>query len=400
MGEVLSHSRLSELIGSIYDCALDPDRWEATLSEVAEAFDCAVVSLTLNDLGNNRFLINKAAGWEPDLLRLKSERHVGEINARLTEWLTLQPTLDEMFVTSVHLSRDYIQNSLYVEECLKPQGIVDIMHMFLMHTHRQFAEIGLGRHVRQGAITPREIELGRLLLPHLRKVVTISNILDVRSIERAHMAEALDALRCGVVLTDEGGVILHANRSAEQMMRDGGPIRSSHDVLSASTPSASWALCKAIMHAARDGAQPGESSSPIRLDEADRMPAYAHVLPLATGDLRTRLQPDAVAAVFIALPDEQSGGIGLLAQAFNLTAAEIRTLEGLIGGATLDEIAHRLGIARSTAKTHLDHIFAKTGVSRRTELVRLAMQLSQPVHGTPLGPASPGPRPFSIRAKS
>ncbi len=214
MGEVLSHSRLSELIGSIYDCALDPDRWEATLSEVAEAFDCAVVSLTLNDLRNNRFLINKAAGWEPDLLRLKSERHVGEINARLTEWLTLQPTLDEMFVTSVHLSRDYIQNSLYVEECLKPQGIVDIMHMFLMHTHRQFAEIGLGRHVRQGSITPREIELGRLLLPHLRKAVTISNILDVRSIERAHMAQALDALRCGVVLTDEGGVILHANRSA------------------------------------------------------------------------------------------------------------------------------------------------------------------------------------------
>ncbi len=184
------------------------------------------------------------------------------------------------------------------------------------------------------------------------------------------------------------------------MMRDGGPIRSSRDVLLASTPSASRALCKAIMHAARDGAQPGESSSPIRLDEADRMPAYAHVLPLVTGDLRTRLQPDAVAAVFIALPDEQSGGIGLLAQAFNLTAAEIRTLEGLIGGATLDEIAHRLGIARSTAKTHLDHIFAKTGVSRRTELVRLAMQLSQPVHGTPPGPASPGSRPFRIRAKS
>src|SRR5690349_11092145 len=125
MGEVLSQRRLSELIGAIYDCALDPSRWEPTLTEVADTFDCAVVSLTLNDLHKNRFLINKAAGWEPDLLRLKSERHVSEINARLTEWLTLQSSLDEMFVSSVHLSPDYMEKSLYVEECLRPQGIVD-----------------------------------------------------------------------------------------------------------------------------------------------------------------------------------------------------------------------------------------------------------------------------------
>jgi PAS domain-containing protein len=44
--------------------------------------------------------------------------------------------------------------------------------------------------------------------------VTISKVLDVRTIERARMAEALDALRCAVVLTNEHGIILHANRSA------------------------------------------------------------------------------------------------------------------------------------------------------------------------------------------
>jgi DNA-binding CsgD family transcriptional regulator/PAS domain-containing protein len=388
MGEVLSHRRLSELIGSIYDCALDPGRWEPTLSEVADTFDCAVVSLTLNDLHENRFLINKAAGWEPGLLRIKSERHVGEINARLTEWLTLQSSIDEMFVTSVHLSPDYVQTSPYAEECLKPQGIVDIMHMFLMHTHRQFAEIGLGRHARQGVITSREIELGRLLLPHLRKAVTISDILDVRSIERAHMAEALDALRCGVVLTDERSGILHANRSAEHMMSNGGPIRSIRRVLAATASSASRELRKAIMLAARNETHLGETSTAIRLTDVDQPPAYAHVLPMATGDLRTRLQPNAVAAIFVGVPDEQTG-IGLLARAFSLTAAEVRILDSLMAGHTLTETAQHFGIARSTAKTHLDHIFAKTGVSRQTELVRLTMQMTQPVHGGPLDLGQP-----------
>lgn len=395
MGEVLPHRRLSDLIGSIYDCALDPGRWEPTLSEVADTFECAVVSLTLNDLQENRFLINKAAGWEPDLLRLKSERHVGEINARLTEWLTLQSSIDEMFVTSVHLNPSYVQKSPYVEECLKPQGIVDIMHMFLMHTHRQFAEIGLGRHASQGVITPREIELGRLLLPHLRKAVTISDILDVRSIERAHMAEVLDALRCGVVLTDERGGILHANRSAEHMMSNGGPIRSIRRVLAASASSASRELRKAIMLAARNETQLGETSAAIRLTDADQPPAYAHVLPMATGELRTRLQPNAVAAIFIGVPDEQNG-IDLLARAFNLTAAEVRILDSLMAGYTLAETAQHFGIARSTAKTHLDHIFIKTGVSRQTELVRLTMQLTQPVHGRPSDLAQAWPRQGDI----
>ncbi|AWM86932.1 helix-turn-helix transcriptional regulator [Microvirga sp. 17 mud 1-3] len=384
MDEVLSQRRLSELIGAIYDCALDPGRWEATLAEIAGTFDCAVVSLTLNDLHGNRFLINKAAGWQPELLRLKSERHVAEINARLTEWLALQPSIDEMFVTSAHLSPEYIQKSLYVEECLKPQGIVDIMHMFLMYTHRQFAEIGLGRHARQGLITPREVELGRLLLPHLRRAVTISGILDAQAVEHARMAEALDALRCGVVLADGRGAILHANRAAEGMMRDGGPIRSQNGMLAAGTQAASRELRNTIGLATRDETSLGQEGSAVRLTPAGLPPAYAHVLPMTAGSLRTQLRPDAVAAVFVSMPDEPCR-VGPLAQAFNLTAAETRVLEGLLAGHTLAETARHLGVAPSTAKTHLDHIFAKAGVSRQTELIRLAMRMTLPVQSVPGG---------------
>lgn len=378
MGEMLSHRRLSELIEAIYDCALDPGRWEAALADVAEAFDCAVVSLTLNDLHRNRFLINKAAGWKPELLRLKSERHVTEINARLTEWLALQPSVDEVFVTSAHMSPEYIQQSQYVEECLKPQGIVDVMHLFLMYTNRQFAEIGLGRHARQGNITGREIELGRLLLPHLRKAVTISGILDAQAIERARMAEALDALRCGVVLADEDSTILHANRCAEEMIRDARPIRSRHDILEARNPSASRELRQAIRHAARGDRRSHEKSNPIRLTEEGERPVYAHVLPMTAGEFRASLQPSAAAAIFIGAADDRSG-VDRVAKFFSLTAAEARVLESLVAGHTLAATADHLGVAPSTAKTHLDHIFAKTGVSRQTELIRLAMQMTLPI---------------------
>jgi hypothetical protein len=45
------------------------------------------------------------------------------------------------------------------------------------------------RRARQSLITEREIELGGLLLPHIRRAVTISNVLDVKTIERSRLAE-------------------------------------------------------------------------------------------------------------------------------------------------------------------------------------------------------------------
>ena len=40
---------------------------------------------------------------------------------------------------------------------------------------------------------------------------------------------------------------------------------------------------------------------------------------------------------------------------------------------------HALGIAETTVKTHLHRVFAKTGVSRQADLVKLAAGFSNPV---------------------
>jgi DNA-binding CsgD family transcriptional regulator len=45
----------------------------------------------------------------------------------------------------------------------------------------------------------------------------------------------------------------------------------------------------------------------------------------------------------------------------------------------LVEAAAALGIAETTAKTHLSRIFAKTGVSRQAELVALVHRLTPPL---------------------
>jgi DNA-binding CsgD family transcriptional regulator/PAS domain-containing protein len=377
MADAISPQALSDLIGSIYDCTLDPSRWERTLLDVGEALDCPVLTLTLSDLRHDRLLLHKAAGIEPDQMEQVS-KYVPEIHAALGEALASLPSLDEPHVVSRHVTTAYIETSPHFQEFMRPSGIVDTMTFFLMHTPVHLSCFSGARHDGQGIITDREIELGKLLLPHLRRAVTISKVLDARTIVGTRMAEALDALRCAVVLTNEHGTILHANRSAEHMLDKGGHIQSRQGVLQATAPSATSELRSAITLAAGNEAGIGKTGLAIRLTEPDAAPVLAHVLPLTGSNFRTRLQPAAVAAVFIGAPPDVQEGADAVAAAFGLTPAETRVIASLFAGRTLDETAATLGITRPTAKTHLEHIFLKTGVTRQAELMRIWTGLISP----------------------
>jgi hypothetical protein len=188
MADAISSQALSDLIRSIYDCALDPSRWDQTLADTMDVLECHGLGLHLTDLRQDRLLIHKAVGLEPPPLK-----HVPEINATLAEAFASKPSLDEPHVVSRHVTTAYIEASPHFQGFVRPSGIVDMMAFCLMQTPIYLSCFTGARHERQGIITEREIELGKLLLPHLRRAVTISRVLDVRTIEGARMAEALDA---------------------------------------------------------------------------------------------------------------------------------------------------------------------------------------------------------------
>ena len=376
MTEAISLQALSQLIGSIYDCALEPDRWDRTLSDLKDAFESQTSSVGLIDKRRGRILIHKNAGAKPEWLEQQQTHHAAEINAKLTDYFG-RTSLDEPHVLSRHFARLDWETSGYLQVCQKA-GVTDMMAYALVWEPAYFSVFGVAKMVQQGIITDRDIALGGLLLPHLRRAVTISKVLDAHAIEQSRMAEALDVLKCGVVLTDGGGAILHANRAAERMFRHGWFIQSTRGVVAAKLPEAAKELRKAIKLAARDESTLGKTGLAIRLSEPDEPAIFAHVLPLTGGDLRSGLEPAAAAAVFIGAEQDEEEAAQAMAAAFGLTPAETRLLESLLAGRTLAETAMARGVAITTAKTHLDSIFQKTGVNRQAELIRLAARATPP----------------------
>jgi DNA-binding CsgD family transcriptional regulator/PAS domain-containing protein len=375
VSDVIPPHALSDLIGSIYDCALDPSRWDQTLRNIKDTLDGHTAVVNLINLQRGRPLLMKTAGL--DLFHLPMYlMHVNEIRDLM--WRCVSLPVDDAHVASRDLPLGYMDTSPFFQASRK-RGIVDIIQFVLIFEARHFfSGFSVARHERQGVITDREIEIGRLLLPHMRRAMTISKMLDARTIQGVRLAQTLDALRCAVLLTDERGMILHANRAAEQMLQNGGHIQNAKGILRANLSSAASELRAALAVAARDAPGISRTGAAIRLSAPAMPPVFAHVLPLAGSDVRTRLEPAAVAAVFIAAPADEQDGATMAAAAFDLTPAETRVLQSLLAGRTLAETATTLGISRSTANGHLDHIFVKTGVTRQADLIRLAIGLISP----------------------
>lgn len=375
MADDLSRQAFSDLVGRIYDCTLDPERWDDVLVAIRDVLGCQTAVLHLNDLRSNRFLIAKWVGIEP-AWQAQVAKHIPEMHGWLSDHLAASRSLDEPMVVTRDRSAADIASSPYIRECWEPYGLVDTIEHFLMLGPTRLGGLGLARHEREGVITQREIDLGRLLIPHLRRAVTISNVLDAKTIRETRMTEALDALKLGVVLAKGDTRIVHANRAAEAMMRKDGPLRGVNGSLRAERPAASAELKDAIATAARDEGRIGKTGLAVRLSEDHAAPLVAHVLPLANGEVRTRLEPEAVAAVFINAPLEEADCARTIAETYRLTPAESRVIGPILSGKTVPETAEDLGVAPTTARTHLNSIFAKTGVSRQSELIKLAAVLA------------------------
>lgn len=179
------------------------------------------------------------------------------------------------------------------------------------------------------------------------------------------LTSLLDRLVLGVVLLDDRGRLSYANRSAAELL---GVEPGLSDFSPGSTRDA---RTEALYRGITPGG-PEESA-------LYRHPADGRPLQLLETDLDWSNEHGMAArrfrrALFIGDPKQRSGDpTEKMDRLYGLTPSEAKLAWLLVGDFPLAEAATQLGITRSTARTVLKRILAKTGARRQASLVRLLL---------------------------
>jgi DNA-binding CsgD family transcriptional regulator len=187
--------------------------------------------------------------------------------------------------------------------------------------------------------------------------------------------DALDRLPAGVILVDDHGRILEANRAAKLILSQNDGLRTDKEGLAAATSNQTKELRSRIAAAALTargkGVSAGGSIAIVRPSGKRplgvvMMPASVHAFP-----------PDArepAVMIFVSDPEAKlRTAPEVLARVYDLTAAESRLAEQLMHGESLVHAAERLGVSHNTARTHLQRIYQKTETTHQGDLVRLLL---------------------------
>lgn len=377
----ISVERLSNLIGAIYDCVITPERWTGVLEEICAEFGFSTGVLSVVSLTNMRAGVNAVSGTDS----AQMARNGIEYGADIIElWGGVeriqQYPLGEPIVQSQAVPREVIFSNRYYLEWALPKGLFDAVAVGLVRDKMVVGNAIFSQHQSVGPVGDAQVGGLRLLAPHIRRAVTISNLFDMKTVEAATFAATVETLTVGVVLADEDSKIVHTNAAATAMLAAGHPILVRDGRIAVQSTTATGTLQSAVAQAAKDEAALGQKGIGIPIPRPGGAPLVIHVLPLRRGHVRSGLIQRAAAALFVT---SASGPPQLphdaLTQLYDLTPAEIRIFELICEGQTRTAISALLGIATSTVKTHLIHVFEKTGCRRQIDLVRLAKSLTFPV---------------------
>lgn len=378
----LIDAELVRLIGLIYDAVIDPDGWHDALDAIRRHFNLHNAQLTIGWL-DRPAMLNSVSVNVPEQYRIDDPSYAAAIvdywgGAERLARLPAEEPIVLSHATPPARWRQLVATNPYFVDFGNPQGLIDLVAIGLTRDHDMIAVLGMGRHESAGPVRVEEMDGLRVLAPHLRRAATISGLLDVATSKAATFEAALDATRSGVVLVDPEMGIVHANRSAEAMLKAGDPIRASRNRLEVGSELVGGTLRDAV-RAAGDEAAMGRRGVALPARRRDGSPLLMNVMPLERRSRGAGIAPTAAAAVFIAEtgapPAMPRDALTLL---FGLTPTEARVAELVVAGEDNARIAYALGIAESTLKTHMLRIYDKTGEHSRAGLVRFVNEIRLP----------------------
>ncbi len=371
--------QLSDIIGAIYDCVASEASWPNPMRMINERIDGFLTTIAVFDTKTRSASLAQIACDDEEAIRtlMQYAKDVPFFHLLHRMELDAPDTLERMFALYGPDGEEVWQRGDLYRNFHSRYGVLNSIDMAILKRPQRVGTINIS--VRYQPKDPEIFNLIGLLGPHIRRAVTIHDMLEVEQDRSTVLRQVINALDHAVFIVADDMSILFANESAEARLRDQQVLRAHAGRLTCVNEYACNALSTAVLLGARDEIRLGAAGIDVPLGSSER-PAVAHVLPLRRRRQGGGYEHNAAAAIFVASAGTViQTSLEAVAALFALTPAERRVVGYVAEGLTRSQIAQAQGVSDGTVKSQLGAVYDKTGASDQRSLQQLIRELTPPV---------------------
>ena len=366
---------VSQLIGRIYDAALDATLWADVLRDV----------LPFIGAGAGHMLMIGTRGERQNAISVNFDAaESNKYNSYYGRLDPVAPILEKSPVGCVVVCRNSLserhRSGEFYHDWAAPNEVADGLFVNIERSCDEVCSLVLARPWLATPLgSPLALRRLELLVPHfLRSMAT----------RRAMASSARYPLEAaipiqthhGCVLLSNSGKVLFANEVARRLTADEDGLVVSTQGLRARSPRENAQLQRLISAARPSG------TGQVRMGDHLRVSGVSGDLKVQTIPLTSHWLGEAFAhstlVLIIDIERTRRSQSLALQEIYRLTPAETAVAVRIPGSRGLQKIADEMGLGLSTVRTHVQRIFEKTGTHRQADVVRLLSELDRVGAGT------------------
>tara|TARA_Y100001934_G_scaffold283120_1_gene400615 strand:+ start:1157 stop:2299 length:1143 start_codon:yes stop_codon:yes gene_type:complete len=369
---LLSDSALLLLIGDIYEASYRPEHWNRVFAQLCQLLNARSGALLLEDKQKNArtFIASYNLPGFPEVayrMGLAKRDLVFKIQAS-------QPVGNAKLVARHDEVRQ--TNPWYYRVFMKPNDMGYIAAINFFNDDEWHVGIGLHRSFQAEPFNDDELQLLNTLTPHFQRALRIHRELYRAQSREQSLSAALSRLMLGIIVLDSHDKVIYHNPVAATLMTTHPALRVIGDRLHVHDSEDAQVLAQ-MLASLRDANTTGNQRDlALSLHHPDRrhpltvLGATARETPAHFGEFATKGQ----VALYLSDPDSRfSAPQTSLMDLFGVTRSEAEVAIALANGLSIDDIVERKGVGKETVRSHLKGVFAKLGVSRQQDVVRVVL---------------------------
>ncbi|HEY3695820.1 helix-turn-helix transcriptional regulator [Phenylobacterium sp.] len=366
---------VDELISHIYRGPIEPTPWKACLRVLRRRMGCSFAAILIRPgrLGAKPLVVMEGEAAEPGAGRPTAAEH-----ARLAHLDPLARALErpgDLFTLDEVMSWDLYKNTEFYERIIRPYGIRHQLGMNFSEPSGWTCNIGLMNVEGSPPFGQDEKDFILELLPHLQVSLSVYARIRREESERRILSETLDRLTIGTYFLDGCGRVVATNAVGRRLVEENKGITIADNRLALDRKSENTELNALIRKACEWGLarRSGACAEAMNVDQSDgqRLGILVRAVP-TMGSFDNDFDPRAI--VYVSDSSRQKlAPERFISRLFGLTVTEATLAKFLSSGMSLAEAAEALGVKENTARTYAKRVFAKVGVNRQAELVRLIL---------------------------